>query len=728
MEMTRAARRWVGLPLALQITGLLLCGLVVAQLVTLALTLLLPPDPPPQYELGDIAQVLSGSVVANPSARSLQRLVQDGPPELVGPGWLTSERSRRELATLLGRSEADVQLFFFTPLPFAGSVRPMPRVEQSRAPLPSREGRWARDALGTAGFMRVDFQIAQAGRGPGGPPGGGFPGPTGAGPRRMDIPALPSRPADPKPAAPAPTPAPAPQGTPPKQASDTPGASPPVAADERSNPTPSAAAQPPVDSTSRDGPATSGARTQSTAAKDAAPTSDAKEASTQSPAPVSTGPSPERATTNSVPATRSTPRVSNDMGVAAQAAPDPKVSAARSTPTAPSPASTTDLRRIEAPQLAASDAATALAPGLPRATDPSGATTPGARDAAVPPAALAARRPIAVAPIANGLFGFVPATFVEGDFVAAVQLMDGMWAVVQPTPEPFPNAWQRRLLLWFAVAAAVVTPLGWLFSRRLVRPITAFAAAAEQLGRDPTAAILPLEGPAEVGRAAHAFNRMQSRLRSFVDDRTAMIGAISHDLRTPLTRMRFRVEDIPDDQRDGMLLEVQEMEQMITSVLAFIRDASEPGARETLDLSSLVEDVVEDAVFVGHDVVLDRTEKAAVDVDAIGMRRLLSNLVENAVKYGERAHVRLFTDRNDAVAEISDDGPGLPDDELERVFQPFYRAPNARASAKQGSGLGLAVCRSIARGHGGDVQLTRGARGLVARVRLPLAYGAAARP
>jgi signal transduction histidine kinase len=378
--------------------------------------------------------------------------------------------------------------------------------------------------------------------------------------------------------------------------------------------------------------------------------------------------------------------------------------------------------------LAASDAATALAPGLPVTADPGGATTRGAREVAVSSAAPAARRPIAVAPIANGLFGFVPATFVEGDFVAAVQLMDGMWAVVQPTPEPFPNAWQRRLLLWFAVAAAVVMPLGWLFSRRLVRPITAFAAAAEQLGRDPTASILPLEGPAEVGRAAHAFNRMQSRLRSFVDDRTAMIGAISHDLRTPLTRMRFRVEDIPDDQREGMLLEVQEMEQMITSVLAFIRDASEPGARETLDLSSLVEDVVEDAVFVGHDVVLDRTEKAAVDVDAIGMRRLLSNLVENAVKYGERAHVRLFTDRNDAVAEISDDGPGLPDDELERVFQPFYRGPNARASAKQGSGLGLAVCRSIARGHGGDVQLTRGARGLVARVRLPLAYGAAARP
>jgi signal transduction histidine kinase len=324
-----------------------------------------------------------------------------------------------------------------------------------------------------------------------------------------------------------------------------------------------------------------------------------------------------------------------------------------------------------------------------------------------------------------GLFGLAPAPFVEGDFVAAMRLADGQWAVVQPTPEPFPNAWQRRVLLWFLIAAAVVAPVGWLFSRRLVRPISGFANAAEQLGRDPTAPILVLEGPAEVGRAAHAFNRMQSRLRSFVDDRTAMIGAISHDLRTPLTRMRFRIEELPDDLREGMLHEVEEMEQMISSVLEFIRDASEPGSRERLDLSTIVSDVVEDAIFVGKNVTLEKSERAPVEVDAIGMRRLLDNLVENAVKYGERAHVRLFTDRQDAVAEVSDNGPGLPDEELERVFQPFYRAPNARASNKEGTGLGLAVCRSIARAHGGDVQLKRGPRGLVAQVRLPLAYGAA---
>ncbi|MEZ2298241.1 ATP-binding protein [Variovorax sp. RCC_210] len=324
-------------------------------------------------------------------------------------------------------------------------------------------------------------------------------------------------------------------------------------------------------------------------------------------------------------------------------------------------------------------------------------------------------------PAARGLFGLAPAPFVEGDFIAAVYTREGSWVVVQPVPESFPNAWQRRVLLWFLMAAAIVAPAGWLFSRRLVRPLSGFARAADQLGRDPSAPVLALEGPAEIGRAAQAFNRMQARLRSFVDDRTVMIGAISHDLRTPLTRLRFRIEDVPDDVRAGMLDDVEEMERMIGSVLSFIRDASVVSARERMDLASLVEDVVEQAVFVGKDVLLQRTEHAQVEVDAMGMRRVLDNLVENAVKYGHQARVRLFTDGADAVVEISDRGPGLPADELERVFKPFYRSPQARASRASGSGLGLAVCRSIARAHGGDVVLRSGPHGLLAQVRVPLA-------
>ncbi|MEH3086071.1 MAG: ATP-binding protein [Xylophilus ampelinus] len=326
----------------------------------------------------------------------------------------------------------------------------------------------------------------------------------------------------------------------------------------------------------------------------------------------------------------------------------------------------------------------------------------------------------------RGLFGLGAAPFVEGDFIAAMKLPNGGWAVVQPVPEPFPNAWQRRVLLWFLVASLFVAPAGWWYSRRLARPIAGFAQAAEQLGRDPRRPIAAIGGPAEVGRAAQALNGMQSRLRSFVDDRTAMIGAISHDLRTPLTRMRFRVEDAPDEVRAGMLGDVEEMERMIASVLDFLRDGSEPGPRERLDLATLVEDVVEEARFVGKEARLERREGAMVEVDVIGMRRVLDNLIENAVKYGQEARVRMFLDRQDVVAEISDSGPGLLDDELEAVFKPFYRGRDALRSRKSGSGLGLAVCRSIVRAHGGDVRLQNSPRGLVAQLRIPLVLQLAA--
>lgn len=366
----------------------------------------------------------------------------------------------------------------------------------------------------------------------------------------------------------------------------------------------------------------------------------------------------------------------------------------------------------------------------PSGTAPPASTAPPPAVIAGPPRtpantdASATETADTVRPAARGLFGLAPAPFVEGDFIAAVYTPEGSWVVVQPAPESFPNAWQRRVLLWFLIAAAIVAPAGWLFSRRLVRPIAGFARAADQLGRDPAAPVLALEGPAEIGRAAQAFNRMQARLRSFVDDRTVMIGAISHDLRTPLTRLRFRIEDVPDDVRAGMLEDVQEMELMIGSVLSFIRDASVVTARERMDLASLVEDVVEQAAFVGKDVKLRRIEHAPVEVDVIGMRRVFDNLMENAVKYGHQARVRLFTDGPDAVVEIGDRGPGLPASELEQVFKPFYRTEQARSSRAAGSGLGLAVCRSIARAHGGDVVLKSGPHGLIAQVRVPLALEA----
>ncbi|HPA38832.1 MAG TPA: ATP-binding protein [Phenylobacterium sp.] len=307
-----------------------------------------------------------------------------------------------------------------------------------------------------------------------------------------------------------------------------------------------------------------------------------------------------------------------------------------------------------------------------------------------------------------------------GSFVAAARQADGRWVVVRPRPDPFPNDWQRALMLWLFATLLVIVPLGYLFARRITAPIGQFARAAERLGRDPSAPMMMLTGPAEIGQAAKAFNDMQARLKRYVEDRTAMMGAISHDLRTPLARIRFKMEAAPDTVKSAVVSDIEQMEQMITSVLAFIRYASASRPRERLDLLSLVEVLVDEAAEVGQDVTLTEGVAATVHADALGLQRLFRNLIDNAVKYGHRARVTLFREGDEAVVEVQDDGPGLSTGELERVFQAFYRAESARTLDGSGVGLGLAVARSLARAHGGDVSLRSGGKGLVAQVRLPL--------
>jgi two-component system OmpR family sensor kinase len=712
------ARRWPGPPLALQIMALLLGGLVVAQGVTLALTMLLPPEPQRQWELGDIARVLSGRTAEGRNANLLLRSLQARAPEPKGQGWLTSERSRRDLAQLMERDETEVRLYFFTPLPFAGTTGPV----ADAGGAPQARPHPIAAAFTSRGFLRVQAGGPPAmpsspmlpggmggpnggfgiGRGMGGN-GGGFPQPSQPG----GVPgSAASGNAPATPFAPAPAPGGAPGGAPgsapaPALAAPNAGGSPglpaaPATLGTPAGPVPSMGAMPGMPAP----PALAGL---------AAPSLPPG----QPPGPVMQ-PMPSMP---SIPSMQELPPVIEK--------PKPrKAPATAEAPATRTPAAPSQRTEPAARAPATTPSAAAPVPG-PRA-DAQTQRPPRSTDTPRTPPSTDTTAEVE-RPAARGLFGLAPAPFVEGDFIAAVYTREGSWVVVQPVPESFPNAWQRRVLLWFLMAAAIVAPAGWLFSRRLVRPITGFARAADQLGRDPSAPVLALEGPAEIGRAAQAFNRMQARLRSFVDDRTVMIGAISHDLRTPLTRLRFRIEDVPDDVRAGMLEDVEEMERMIGSVLSFIRDASVVSARERMDLSSLVEDVVEQAVFVGKDVRLLRTEPAQVEIDTMGMRRVLDNLIENAVKYGGQARVRLFTDGADAVAEISDRGPGLPADELERVFKPFYRSPQARASRAAGSGLGLAVCRSIVRAHGGDVVLKSGPHGLLAQVRVPLALDAEAK-
>jgi two-component system OmpR family sensor kinase len=313
---------------------------------------------------------------------------------------------------------------------------------------------------------------------------------------------------------------------------------------------------------------------------------------------------------------------------------------------------------------------------------------------------------------------------VVGEVEAAVADAPGRWVVVRSPSPGFPNAWQRRMLLWFLACLAILTPIGYLFARRLSAPIARFAAAAERLGRDPNAPPLALTGPAEIGLAAAAFNQMQARLARYVDDRTTMIGAIAHDLRTPIARVQFKLNRAPDAIAADIRGDLGQMEAMLAAVLAFVRDAAPAQERAPLDLLSVLEVVADDAADTGADVALEPAQPLIVDGDAAALRRLFANLVDNAVKYGRSARIRLTLAADEAVVEIKDQGPGLSSEEVERVFEPFYRVEGSRNRETGGIGLGLSVARSVARAHGGDVSLETGPEGLTATVRLPGARSA----
>jgi len=310
--------------------------------------------------------------------------------------------------------------------------------------------------------------------------------------------------------------------------------------------------------------------------------------------------------------------------------------------------------------------------------------------------------------------------FLIAPFEVGVRQADGSWRVVQPEPPGFFSPWRQRVALWFLLSALVMVPIAWLFARRLSRPISLFAEAADRLGRDPRAEPLPLKGSAEIRVAAKAFNDMQERLARYVDDRTAMVAAIAHDLRTPLTRLRFRIESVADAERGKMAADLDQMEEMIAATLSFVRDAGQRGERTPLELSSLVESLCDEMSETGSKCEVERSERVILNGDPLALRRLFSNLLENAVKFGGAARARVFREGPTIVVEIDDDGPGVPEEDLERVFDPFYRREPSRSRQTGGAGLGLAVVRSVARGHGGDVTLfNRAGGGLTARVMLP---------
>ena len=291
----------------------------------------------------------------------------------------------------------------------------------------------------------------------------------------------------------------------------------------------------------------------------------------------------------------------------------------------------------------------------------------------------------------------------EGPFLRiSVRLTDQSWlnfvTHVEHHGDPL---WRPGFVAPLASGLLVVMLLSILAVRHAAKPLGVLAAAAQRLGRDVNAPPVPVNGPREVRAAAEAFNEMQMRLRRFIEDRTQMLAAISHDLRTPITRLKLRAEFIDDDeQRDKLLGDLNEMEAMIAEILVFARDDSAREPRRQVDLAAMLAELAGDmsATYAGP-------ESLMIHAGPIGIKRAFANLIDNAHKYATSCTIDITSNAHLISVIIDDDGPGIPETEFERVFTPFYRIESSRNRESGGTGLGLAVARSAIRAHGGDITL-----------------------
>ncbi|NEV60644.1 HAMP domain-containing protein [Thiorhodococcus minor] len=306
-------------------------------------------------------------------------------------------------------------------------------------------------------------------------------------------------------------------------------------------------------------------------------------------------------------------------------------------------------------------------------------------------------------------------------FFIQIRLTDGTWVqFVRAVPE---DVFERpaRLLLTLGILLVSVILLALLAVRWLVGPLRTLRSAAEALGRDIRRPPIPERGPLEVAQTAHAFNTMQQRLQRFIDDRARILAAVSHDLKTPLTRMRLRTDLLDDAElRAKLQRDLDDMESMVKATLDFMQGSDSREATQTLDLNALLETIQSDAQDAGWTVSLTGSADAPIQARPKALKRCITNLVENAARYGGGAEIGVEERPGALVILVRDRGPGVPQPLLEQVFEPFFRLEASRARHSGGTGLGLGIARNIARGHGGDLLLrNRVDGGLCAELTLP---------
>ncbi|HYN27464.1 MAG TPA: ATP-binding protein [Burkholderiales bacterium] len=290
---------------------------------------------------------------------------------------------------------------------------------------------------------------------------------------------------------------------------------------------------------------------------------------------------------------------------------------------------------------------------------------------------------------------------------AAVLLRDGTWIVAESTSPPRPTTWFTRLVRNLAIVDGVMLVLLFFAVRLVTRPMSVLARAAEELGRDIERPPLPETGTVELARASRALNTMQDRLKRYVETRLEALGAMSHDLKTPITRMRLRAEMLEDAElKTRFTRDLDAMQNMVGSTLDHMRGLSDGGEELCpIDLNALISSLKQDAEEAGHAVTVAGETPGPVMGRAQALKRCLQNLLDNALAYGQRADITVREEGRTVNVAIADGGPGIPERDIERVFEPFYRVEGSRNRNSGGSGLGLSIARNIAQAHGGAVRL-----------------------
>lgn len=317
-------------------------------------------------------------------------------------------------------------------------------------------------------------------------------------------------------------------------------------------------------------------------------------------------------------------------------------------------------------------------------------------------------------------------TYLDGTngFGLAVELTKGTWlnsAYFRTDLDPW---WNSRSLFSLALSAAILSVIGVLAARQIARPLRQLAASAEAIGRGENVDVLSEVGPDDIRLTTEAFNRMQARLFRFVEDRTRMLAAIGHDLRTPLTSLRLRAEFVADaDAQQRMLATIDEIQGMTEAMIALARGEATVEDTRNVDLNALLESLCDDMADLGQPVEFMGGKKMVYKCRPDSLRRAARNVIENALRYGGLARVSIFPTHSTIDIVVEDDGPGIPDDMKEKVFAPFFRLETSRSRETGGVGLGLSIARAIIRHHGGDILLCPNNPGLKAVISLPRTSG-----